>query len=77
MPTYVYETVPAEAGAPVRRFEVVQKMSDAPLSTHPETGEPVRRVITGGMGLVGAAAAETPCGMPAGMGCGGGACGIE
>jgi predicted nucleic acid-binding Zn ribbon protein len=33
------------------RFEVFQKMSDAPLKVHPETGAPVRRVITGGIGL--------------------------
>jgi predicted nucleic acid-binding Zn ribbon protein len=53
MPTYVYETVPGDTGAPARRFEVVQRMSDEPLRVDPETGEPVRRVITGGIGLIG------------------------
>ena len=43
MPTYVYEVVTAD-GQPGQRFEVVQKMTDDPLTTHPETGEPVRRL---------------------------------
>ena len=47
MPTYIYETInPRKAG---RRFEVRQNMNDAPLTADPETGEPVRRVITGGL----------------------------
>jgi hypothetical protein len=54
MATYVYETIPRQPGATPRRFEMVQSMKDAPLSRHPETGEPVRRVITGGYGLMGA-----------------------
>ena len=37
---------------PVRRFEVTQSMKDEPLRTDPETGEPVRRVISGGMGVL-------------------------
>lgn len=52
MATYVYETIPCEAGAAPRRFELVQSMKDAPLTRHPETGEPVRRVISGGFGLM-------------------------
>ena len=44
MPTYVYEVLD-EAGQPVERFEVVQKMADEPLTVHPETGQPVRRVF--------------------------------
>ncbi|NBD37571.1 MAG: FmdB family transcriptional regulator [Verrucomicrobia bacterium] len=44
MPTYVYEIIGAggEAG---KRFEWIQSMRDAPLTRHPETGEPVRRVL--------------------------------
>lgn len=57
MATYVYETVPRD-GAEPRRFEVVQSMKDAPLQKHPETGEPVRRVISGGYGLMGVGTAE-------------------
>lgn len=45
MPTYVYE-VTREDGEPGERFEVQQSIKDEPLQTHPETGEPVRRVIT-------------------------------
>lgn len=49
MPTYVYETVTAD-GKPSpasERFEVSQSIHDAPLTKHPETGKPVRRVIQG------------------------------
>lgn len=49
MPIYVYETVPATPGARPRRFEVRQRMADAPLTRDPETGEPIRRVIVGGL----------------------------
>lgn len=53
MPTYVYETIPAKPGDEVRRYEIRQSMKDAPLTKHPETGEPIRRVIMGGLGLIG------------------------
>ena len=43
MPLYVYEVVLAD-GTGGEQFEVFQKMSDDPLATHPESGEPVRRV---------------------------------
>ena len=52
MATYIYETIPKNPKDKPRRFEVAQKMSDAPLKTDPKTGLPVRRVITGGSGLV-------------------------
>jgi len=52
MATYVYETIPSRQDEAPRRFEVQQKMSDPPLQTDPQTGEPVRRIITGGSGLV-------------------------
>ena len=44
MPFYVYEVI-REDGQPGERFEVQQSMTDPPLTEHPETGEPVRRVI--------------------------------
>ena len=68
MPIYVYET---EQG---RSFELKQGMSDAPLTHDPETGEPVRRVISGGFGFIqkGKAGAPAPKG---GHCCGGGGCG--
>jgi predicted nucleic acid-binding Zn ribbon protein len=52
MATYVYETIPDKKRKKVRRFEVEQRMSDPPLTQDPKTGEPVRRVITGGSGWV-------------------------
>lgn len=45
MPTYLYETLPAETSVAPRRFEVKQSMKDAPLTHDPETGLPVRRVL--------------------------------
>jgi predicted nucleic acid-binding Zn ribbon protein len=52
MAIYIYETIPQKKGQKARRFEVEQKMSDAPLKKDPKSGLPVRRVITGGSGLV-------------------------
>ncbi len=52
MATYIYETIPKDSKQKPRRFEVVQRMTDPPLKKDPETGLPVRRVISGGSGLV-------------------------
>ena len=44
MPLYEYEVVlPDGTGGEV--FEVLQGMAETPLTAHPETGEPVRRVV--------------------------------
>lgn len=51
MPTYVYEIIGAAAGSERREFEVFQRMIDPPLTVDPVSGEPVRRVITGGVGV--------------------------
>ena len=51
MPTYVYETIPRDPGDEPRRFEIFQRMSDESLTRDPATGEPVRQIITGGVGL--------------------------
>ena len=48
--TYVYETIPKKKGQKPKRFEIEQSMKDDPLTKHPETGEPVKRVISGGSG---------------------------
>lgn len=45
MPIYVYEIV-RDDGQPGEQFEVVQRFTDPPLTHHPETGQPVRRVLT-------------------------------
>ena len=52
MATYVYETVPKNSREKPRRFEIEQKMSDPALKADPKTGRPVRRVISGGSGVV-------------------------
>jgi predicted nucleic acid-binding Zn ribbon protein len=44
MPIYVYETMRAD-GSAGERFELQQSMSDPALTVHPQTGEPVRRVL--------------------------------
>jgi hypothetical protein len=71
MPTYLYETIPAETGAAPERFEFGQSMKDAPLTRHPATGAPVRRVITGGFGLMGVGEKKSPA-PAAATGCGAG-----
>jgi predicted nucleic acid-binding Zn ribbon protein len=50
VPIYVYETT--DPGKPVRRFELKQGMRDKALQVDPQTGEPIRRVISGGYGVV-------------------------
>ena len=44
MPTYVYQVI-NDDGSEGETFEVFQKMTDTPLTKHPETGKTVRRVI--------------------------------
>jgi predicted nucleic acid-binding Zn ribbon protein len=51
MATYIYETIPSSQDEATERFEIQQSMNDAPLTTHPESGVPVKRVITGGYGF--------------------------
>ncbi len=52
MTTYVYETIPQKAGEKPRYHEIQQRMSESPLTRHPETGEPIRRVVLGGFGVL-------------------------
>lgn len=44
MPVYVYEVIQPD-DAPGPTFELVQRISEPPLTVHPETGEAIRRVI--------------------------------
>ena len=62
MPTYLYETIVAN-GAP-RRFELRQGMDEAPLTVDPVTGEAVRRVISGGLGVVTRGETSSPAPSP-------------
>jgi len=75
MPTYVYETL----GPQKRHFEVRQSMNDAALTHDPETGEPVRRVISGGYGIMQKGAAKALTRAPASRShcCGGAGCGCH
>lgn len=71
MATYLYETTDPQK--PVRRFEIQQSMKDDAFTHHPETGEPIQRVITGGYGFAMAGQAATtiaPRGRPGGHSCG-------
>lgn len=53
MPTYQYETLPTAENPEILSFEIQQSMKDSALSHHPETGQPVRRVISGGFRPIG------------------------
>lgn len=44
MPTYVYEVI-GDSPRAGQTFEVYQSIKDEALQRHPETGDPVRRVI--------------------------------
>ena len=70
MPTYVYETIPQSADEQPARFEIKQSMKDAALTTHPESGKPVRRVVVGGTGMMGGATSTQSSGGGCGTGCG-------
>jgi predicted nucleic acid-binding Zn ribbon protein len=71
MPVYVYETIPqSDADLPLT-FELRQSMSEPCLTAHPETGKPVRRVLSGGLAtFTGNSAGAAP--MRGGGGCGSG-----
>jgi predicted nucleic acid-binding Zn ribbon protein len=71
MPIYVYETVKR----PARRYEIKQSMKDDALRVHPETGEEIRRVITGGYGYI--AKGRGSAAPAAAHGCGHGSCGCH
>lgn len=52
MATYIYETIPGGPSEKAKRYEIKQSMKDAPLVKHPETGENIRRVVSGGFGMM-------------------------
>lgn len=45
MPIYEYEIL-GDDGQPLGQFEIIQRFSDPPLTVHPETGQPVQRIIS-------------------------------
>lgn len=52
MTTYVHETIPQKRGEKPRYYEIKQSMNAAVLKNHPETGEPIHRVVLGGFGTL-------------------------
>lgn len=62
MKTYVYETIPESCCEDPRHYEVEQNEADAALTKHPETGEPIKRVVLGGQELVKQAEDGDSCG---------------
>jgi predicted nucleic acid-binding Zn ribbon protein len=73
MTTYVYEPIHQKAAEKPRYFEIKQSMKDAPLTKHPESGEPIRRVVLGGFGTLsskGSADSGSSCGCKPGSCCG-------
>ncbi len=71
MTTYVYETIPPKPGEKPKYFEIKQSMNDKPLTKHPETGEPIRRVVLGGFGTL---SSKSGNGSSSGCGCKPGTC---
>ncbi len=77
MPVYVYETMAGRGRS--RRYEIRQSIHEDALARHPETGEPIRRVITGGLGALTkprSGMREVPMARGGGC-CGGGGCGCS
>jgi hypothetical protein len=80
MAIYEYEILGAD-GNPRGVLEVEQKMSDPALTHHPETGEPLRRILSStfarasGDTLGAGECATGTCGVPSLGGCAGGSCG--
>jgi hypothetical protein len=70
MTTYVYETIPSKADEKPRYFEFQQSMNDKPFTKHPETGEPIRRVVLGGFGVLSSKPATANPGSSCGASCG-------
>ncbi len=70
MTTYVYETIPTKPGQKPRYFEIKQSIKDPTLTMHPETGDPIRRVVLGGLGVL----RKEASGDSSGCGCGPSGC---
>ncbi len=51
-PLYEYETIPSTPDETPVRFEIRHSIKDPALTEHPETGQPVRRLISRRVGAV-------------------------
>jgi predicted nucleic acid-binding Zn ribbon protein len=74
MPTYIYETIPAKKGATPKRYEIKQSIKDSAYTKHPETGEPIKRVIAGGIGVLTSSSSGQVHNHTPSCGCGAGGC---
>jgi SAM-dependent methyltransferase/predicted nucleic acid-binding Zn ribbon protein len=73
--TYVYETIPQQQDEKPEYSEIKQAMDDAPLTQHPESGKPIRRVVLGGYGILkSGGSAKSAAANEGGCGCGQGGC---
>ena len=77
MTTYVYETIPQKKGEKPKYYEIQQSMNDAPLEKHPETGEPIHRVVLGGFGVLSGGKGESSAAPAGGSSCCGPGCGCH
>jgi predicted nucleic acid-binding Zn ribbon protein len=78
MPTYIYETLPAKKGARVKRYEIRQSIKDTALTEHPETREPIRRVLADSVSVITSSGSSSPASSHKhthSCGCGAGGCG--
>jgi len=74
MTTYVYETIPEKPGMKPVYFEIKQGEQDAPLTRHPDSGAPIRRVVLGGFGVLKSGVKAKPAAPDGGCGCAPGEC---
>jgi hypothetical protein len=70
MNTYVYASIPEKEGQEPEYFEFQPDPKDAALTTHPQTGKPIRRVVIGGYGALGVRTPAPAPDKPAKGGCG-------
>jgi predicted nucleic acid-binding Zn ribbon protein len=78
MATYIYETIPSKPSEEPIQFEIQHSMKDSALTHHPQTGQPIRRLITGGLGIMGFSSETSPsASSSASHGCGSGSCGCH
>ncbi len=76
MITYLYETIPTRNGEEPKVYEIRQPMGAPALTHHPDNGEPLRRIISGGVGVqTSRKGASSP--PPSSCGCGHGGCGCH
>ncbi len=75
MPTYIYETIPEKKGGRVKRYEIRQSIKDAALHEHPETKEPIRRVLADRVSVLTSSSSSGSHAHTHSCGCGAGGCG--